>query len=123
MQKALDTYADSLRHFTAVNEREGIGNATNNLADVLMLLAEPAKAERGYRAASARYREVGMKTWEAAGLGDIAGALRKLRQRLLARAESARACGDKNARATLAAVAAEAWRSGYRRIARRAGAR
>ncbi|MDB4969246.1 MAG: serine/threonine protein kinase [Myxococcales bacterium] len=77
LQKALDTFAESLQHFQAVNEREGIGNATSNSADVLMLLAEPAEAERRYRAALGRYREVGMKTWEATSMGDIAVALRK----------------------------------------------
>lgn len=91
LQKALDTFAESLHHFEAVNEREGIGNATNNSADVLMLLAEPAEAERRYRAALGRYREVGMKTWEAAALGDIAGALRKQ-----ARLDEARKLNDES---------------------------
>src|SRR5439155_7449858 len=57
-------------------------------------------------------------------LGDVVEAAtrgRAIDQRLealLARAELARACGDKDARAAMAAVAAEARRTGFLRIAR-----
>jgi hypothetical protein len=61
-------------------------------------------------------------------LGDIVEAATKSHavdqrlEALLARAEIARGCGDKGANAALFAVAAEAKRVGYLRIARLAGA-
>ena len=77
LSRALDTFAQSLAHFTKINEREGIGNIANNSADVLMLQGEPAEAERRYRAAQVRYREVGMHTYDVAELTQIASALRR----------------------------------------------
>jgi eukaryotic-like serine/threonine-protein kinase len=77
LQRALETFAQSLAHFTKINEREGIGNISNNSADVFMLEGEVAAAERGYRAAQVRYREVGMHTYDVAELTQIALAVRR----------------------------------------------
>jgi eukaryotic-like serine/threonine-protein kinase len=77
LHKALDTYGESLAHFTKINEREGIGNISNNSADTLMLLGEVAEAERRYRAAQVRYREVGMHTYELAEHTQISSAVRR----------------------------------------------
>ncbi|MGZ3428367.1 MAG: tetratricopeptide repeat protein, partial [Polyangia bacterium] len=77
LHQALDTYAESLAHFTKINEREGIGNISNNSADTLMLLGEVAEAERRYRAAQVRYREVGMHTYDVAEDTQISSALRR----------------------------------------------
>ena len=76
LARALDDYAQRWRT-SPVNEREGIGNITNNSADVLMLEGEVTEAERRYRAAQARFREVGMHTYDVAVMTQIALALRR----------------------------------------------
>jgi eukaryotic-like serine/threonine-protein kinase len=77
LHKALETFAAALDKFTAINEREGIGNIANNSADVLMLEGEVAEAERRYRAAQGRYREVGMRTYDLSEYTQIASTLRR----------------------------------------------
>src|SRR5206468_682635 len=111
--RALDTFAQSLAHFTKINEREGIGNISNNSADIFMLRGEVAEAERRYRAAQVRYREVGMHTYDVAELTQIAMAMR--RQGRLIRGELAldggksdRVIADARAAADEAAAAGRA---------------
>ena len=57
LARALDYFAQALAHFTKIDEREGIGNITNNSADVFMLKARwlrPSAAIVRRRRASAR---------------------------------------------------------------------